>query len=164
MNIYQLTSEYLELLNLMEDPDADEQIIQDTLEAIGGEIEAKADGYAMVLRQMDADAKAIKAEEDRLYARRKSLENRSTYLKTALQTAMELTGKTKFKTALFSFNIQKNPASVAIDSEADVPAEYWIAQEPKLDKKGIIEFLKGLDGNDGCAWAHLTQSESLRIR
>ena len=164
MNIYDLTSEYLDLLEMLEDPDADEEIIRDTLEGLDGELEAKADGYAMILKNLEADAKAIKAEEDRLYSRRKSIENRMAYLKANLQTMMELTGKTKIKTALFSFGIQKNPASVVIDNETAVPEKFWIAQEPKLDRKGITDFLKGMNENDCCAWAHLEQSESLRIR
>lgn len=76
MTLYELTSDYMELLTMLEDPDADEEVIADTLEGLAGDIEAKADGYARVMRQMDADAVAIKAEEERLANRRRSLENR----------------------------------------------------------------------------------------
>lgn len=44
---------------------------------------------------------------------------------------MQLTGKTKFKTELFSFGIQKNPPAVVIDNEEDIPKEYYIPQDPK---------------------------------
>lgn len=164
MTLYELTSEYMELLAMLEDPDTDEAVILDTLEGVGGELEEKADGYARVMRQMDADAKAIKAEEERLYNRRKSLENRSAWLKSRLQNVMELTGKTKFKTELFSFGIQKSPASVVIDEQyiENIPAEYLIAQDPKIDRQKIKEDLKA--GKDLEGIAHLEQSESLRIR
>ena len=163
MTIFELTSEYLQLLEMLEDPDADEQLITDTLEAIDGEIEHKADNCARVLRQMDADAKAIKAEEERLYNRRKSLENRSDWLKHRLQTLMEITGKTKIKTEFFSFGIQKNPVSVFIDTdEANIPAQYLIQQAPKVDKTKLKEDLK--NGVDLEGIAHLEQTESLRIR
>ena len=161
MTLYELTSEYLDLLAMLEDPDVDEDLINDTLEGIDGELEAKADGYARVMRQMDADAKAIKAEEERLANRRKSLENRSAALKSRLQQMMELTGKTKFKTALYSFNIAKNPASVVIDDESKIPAEYWIAQDPKLNKSALKEMLST---GEICEYAHLEQGQSLRIR
>jgi hypothetical protein len=164
MTLYELTSEYMELLAMLEDPDTDETVILDTLEGVGGELEEKADGYARVMRQMDADAAAIKAEEERLHNRRKSLENRSAWLKSRLQNVMELTGKTKFKTELFSFGIQKNPASVVIDEQyiENIPAEYLIAQDPKIDRQKIKEDLKA--GKDLEGIAHLEQSESLRIR
>lgn len=165
MTLYELSSEYMELLAMMEDPDADMEVINDTLEAIGGELEAKADGYARVMRQMDADAKAIKAEEYRLYNRRKAIENRSEWLKSRLQEVMEVTGKTKFKTELFSFGIQKNPPKVVIDSPEKIPEGFLIPQEPKIDAAAIKESLKSAD--EAPIWdgiAHLEQSESLRIR
>ena len=161
MTIFELTSEYLQLLDMLEDPDMDEQTILDTLEGVGGELEEKADGYARVMRQMDADAKAIKTEEERLYNRRKSLENRSAWLKSRLQNVMELTGKTKFKTELFSFGIQKNPAKVVITDESRIGHDYLIPQPPKVDTKAIKDALNAGFCFD---WAHLEQSESLRIR
>lgn len=164
MTLYELTSEYLDLLAMLEDPDVDEDLINDTLEGIDGELEVKADGYARVMRQMDADAKAIKAEEERLANRRKSLENRSAALKSRLQQMMEITGKVKFKTELFSFGIQKNPAAVVMDEQyiENIPECYLIIQEPKIDKQKIKEDLKAGKDLDGIA--HLEQTESLRIR
>lgn len=165
MTLYELSSEYMELLAMMEDPEVDEEVIADTLEGIGGELELKADNYARAMRQMDADAKAIKAEEERLYARRKSLENRSTWLKQRLQDVMELTGKTKFKTELFSFGIQKNPPKVVIDDPSRIYQAYLIEQEPKIDTAAIKKALS--DPEEAALWdgiAHLEQSESLRIR
>ena len=164
MTLYELTSEYLELLAMLEDPDVDEELINDTLEALGGELEVKADGYARVMRQIDSDAKAIKTEEERLANRRKSLENRSAALKSRLQQMMEITGKVKFKTELFSFGIQKNPAAVVMDEQyiENIPECYLIIQEPKIDKQKIKEDLKA--GLDLEGIAHLEQTESLRIR
>ena len=73
---------------------------------------------------------------------------------------MQLTGKTKFKTELFSFGIQKNPSAVVIDNEEDIPKEYYIPQDPKPDRIAIKRFLK----DNEVSWAHLQQGESLRIR
>ena len=165
MTLYELTSEYTELLAMLEDPEMDEQVIADTLEGLSDEIEAKADGYARVIKQMDADSKAIKAEEERLYNRRKSLENRISYLKNRLQYAMELTGSTKIKTELFNIGIQKNPAKVVIDDPTKIPEGFLIPQDPKVDTAAIKESLKSED--EAPIWngiAHLEQGESLRIR
>ena len=163
--LYDLTGEWLDLYDMADDPDMDADVWFDTIEGIEGEIEDKADGYAKVIAQLNADAVAIKAEEDRLYSRRKTIENRINNMKSRLQAMMELTGKTKFKTPLFSFSVQKNPASVVIDNEALIPDAYWIPQEPKLDKAAIKEALKSED--EVPLWegvAHLAQTESLRIR
>lgn len=106
--LYELTGQFMQLWDQIDDQDIDDDVILDTLEGIDGEIEIKADGYAKVLTQIDATAAAIKEQETRLQTRRKTLENRAAYIKKNLQNAMEMTGKTKFKTDLFSFNIAKN--------------------------------------------------------
>lgn len=160
MTLYELTDEWQQLLELMEDPDVDDQVIADTLEAIGGEIEAKADGYAMVMAQLKADCEAIKFEETRLSCRRKVFENNIERMKKNLQNAMEMTGKTKFKTTLFSYNVQNNPASVVIDDATKIPAQFLIQQEPKIDKKSIKEFLS----ENTADFAHLENTKSLRIK
>lgn len=159
--LYELTSEYLQLLEMAEDPDVDLQTIADTMEAIGGEIEDKADGYARVMKQIEANAAGIKAEIDRLTARKTSMENNVKRMKESLQAAMEATGKKKFKTALFSFNIQKNPASLKIDDPEAVPESFLVPQPPKVDSAAIKDALKAGAVYD---FAHLEQGESLRIR
>ena len=159
--LYELTGEWLELYDMADDSDIDADTWFDTMEAVEGELEDNADGYAKVIAQLNADTLAIKGEEERLYNRRKTIENRIKYMKDRLQQMMELTGKTKFKTPLFSFGIQKNIPSVVIDDEAKVPKRFWIEQDPKLDKVAIKELLKG---GITCDYAHLEQSQSLRIR
>ena len=160
MTLYELTNDWLQLMTLLEEG-ADEDVINDTLEGLDYEIEQKADGYARVIRNMEADIAGLKTEIDRMTDRKKVLENNITRMKNNLQAAMELTGKTKFKTDLFSFGIQKNVPSVVILDGTKIPNQYLIAQEPKIDKRAIIADLK-----DGmvCDWAELSQTKSLRIR
>ena len=159
--LYELTGELLALQDMMGDPDVDEQTLSDTMGAIDMEFSDKADGYAMVDRNLAATEEGLKKEIDRLNARKKAIENNRKRLKDSLEQAMRAVGKTKFKTDLFSFGIQKNPASVNILDESKIPSEYLIAQEPKIDKKGIIAFVKEHGNTE---YAELTQSESLRIR
>ncbi|MBO6015346.1 MAG: siphovirus Gp157 family protein [Oscillospiraceae bacterium] len=161
MTLYELTGQYLELLTLAEDPDADEQAVSDTLEGLEGEIEEKADGYAKVIKTMQAEADAIKTEAARLQERARLLESRSDYLKNRLKYAMELTGKAKIKTTLFSFGIQKNPPSVVLETD-NIPEQFLIPQPPKVDKTAIKQAIT--DGHDLSGIAHLEQGTSLRIR
>lgn len=83
----------------------------DTLEGLEGEFEDKADNYAKIIRMLKGNAEIIQGEEARLYARRKTMENRIQRMKEMLQASMEFIGKTKFKTALFSFSVAKNGGS-----------------------------------------------------
>ncbi len=107
-NLYQLTSNYETVLNMLYDEEIDEQMILDTLEGIEGEIEDKADGYAKIIKELEAKKNARKEEAKRLTESAKVFENRVNTLKSNLFNAMKQTGKTKFATDLFSFNIAKN--------------------------------------------------------
>lgn len=161
MTIYELREQYKEVLDMAENPDIDPQAIADTLEMIGDEIEIKAESSAVILQELGADVEKIRAEEKRLSERRAKLENNIKIIKERLYDTMILTGKTKFKTALFSFGIQKNPAKLVVDDESLIPEEYYIPQPAKLDSKKLKEAIKA--GED-ISYAHLEQGESLRIR
>lgn len=161
MTLYELTDNYRNLLEMAQNPDIDEQAIKDTLEAIQGDIKEKADGYAKVIKELDGETDKLSAEIKRLTDRKNTIQNNIAYMKQSLKEAMTATGYLKFRTDLFSFNIQKNPPALVVDDEKAIPQEYLIPQEPKVDKKAIIDFLKG--GND-VPYAHIEQSEGVRIR
>ena len=72
--MYELTTEFKELLAMAGDPDIEPDAIADTLEAITGEIELKAENTAVIINELEAEAAKIKAEETRLADRRKALE------------------------------------------------------------------------------------------
>ena len=159
--LYELTSDWLTLLDILEDG-ADEEVIQDTLEGLDYEIEVKADGYAKLIRQLESDAAGLKTEIQRMTDRKKTLENNIKRLKDNLQKAMEITGKEKFKTDLFSFGIQNNPPSFRMDAKSvyDVPDDFLIYKEPEIDTVKAKKFLK----ENKAEWGHLEQGRSLRIR
>lgn len=160
--LYELTGQYAELLELMEDPDVPEEAVQDTLEGLSGEIEEKADNYAKVMRQLQGETEAIEKEEERLNDRRDMLMHRIAVMKQNLMTAMQVTGKTKFKTTLFSFGIRKaGQKKLVIDHEDTVPDKYWVQPPKVIDRKMLKE---DLTHGDMPGVAHLEQSEYLSIR
>lgn len=156
--LYELTGQFQQLLQMIEDGEYGYEDLADTFESIEGEIEYKADGYAKVIKEIEGNVATIKGEIDRLSSKKTVLENSIKTMKQTLEKAMIDIGKTKFKTELFSFGIQKNPARLIIDGQ--VPEEYLIPQDPKVDNSKIKELLKTQELD----YAHLEQSESLRIR
>jgi len=159
--LYELTDQMQQLLEMGADPDIDEQTFLDTFEGLEGEIEEKADGYAKVIAELEGDAEALYKEITRLTLKRKTIQNNIERMKRNLASSMVITGKKKFKTDLFSFAIQKNPPSLVIDDPKKVPQMFLIPQDPKIDTASIKEKLKAGEDLD---FAHLTQTESLRIR
>ena len=162
-SIYELTEDYMNLLAMAEDPDIDEQAFMDTLEGIEGALEDKADGYAKVMKQLEANADGLETEIKRLQERKSLMAKNVDRMKSTLQKMMETTGKEKFKTELFSFNIQNNPPSLVLDSEdiEVIPMEYLVPQDPKIDKTKIKADIKA--GKE-ITFAHMVTGRSLRIK
>lgn len=160
MKLYELAQNYLNLQELLENPEVPKELILESLGEVDGEIEEKAENIAKLIKTVDLEIKAIKEEETRLSNNRKAMENKSKALKDYLEGAMISTGKTKFKGNLFSFNIQKNAPSVDVIDENLIPKEF-IELEPKVKKKEILAALKNGEVIEG---VKLKQTESLRIR
>lgn len=154
--LYELTELYTNLLDL----DLEDEQVQEALEDIDEKIEVKADNIAKLIKGLEGQKDICKAEEERIYKRRKSIENRIENLKEYLKTTMIATDKRKFKTDLFSFNIQKNRASIKILDEEKVPEEYVEYDRKVLKDKLKKAIAEGLEVD----YAELTQTESLRVR
>ena len=163
-NLYEITQDYLQILSMMEDPELDPQTLADTMEAVEGELEIKAENYAKVMKNLEADVAGIKAEIERLSERKKTIENNIKNMKSALQMAMETTGKTKFKTELFSFGIRKNAPSVIMDEPyiENVPERFLKYSEPTINRTAIKEAIQSGENLEGLA--HLEQTESIIIK
>lgn len=162
--LYELTNEFIELLDMLQDPEIEEQIVLDTLEGIDFELELKADGYAKVIKELEGSIEIIKAEQTRLAKKKSTMEANIARLKSNLQDAMVKTGKTKFKTDLFSFNIQKNggkpPVILDVKDTSELPDELVrIKEEPD------VEAIRKLIDAGECKYAHYGErGESLRIK
>ena len=158
--LYEIAAEYMTLLDMAEE--IDEEVFKDTLEGIEGELEIKADNYAKVITELENRAEGLDKESKRLAERKKVIENNIKRIKDSLQGAMIATGKTRFKTDLFNFGIQKNKPRLVLDKGLeDIPMDYYIFQDPIADKDKITQELK--EGKE-LDFAHLEQGESLRIR
>ena len=157
MNLYELSQNYL----AVQDMDLEPETLKDTLDSIAETFEDKAENIAKLIRNLEADKKAFDEEEKRFKDKKQTADNRIKSLKLYLEDNMRLTGKTKFKTGVFSFAIQNNPPSVEVFDEALIPKQFLIAQPVKIDRAGIKELLKAGEEVPG---AELKHSSGLRIR
>ncbi|MDU1421954.1 siphovirus Gp157 family protein [Clostridium sporogenes] len=158
--LYELTQNYKNLLDLVDNPEVPVEMLKESLDNIGEEINIKLENVAKVIKSIEVDAKGLKEEEKRLADRRKTLENRIVNLKEYAENSMRVTGVTKIKGKVFILGIQKNAPSVEITEEESIPEEYF-AIEKKLVKKDILAALKEGIEIPGAA---IKQTESLRIR
>ncbi|EEM68451.1 MULTISPECIES: siphovirus Gp157 family protein [Bacillus cereus group] len=160
MNLYTLAINYKQVQEMIEDG-ADYEVIKDTLEAIQEGIQDKAQNVALLVKNINADVEAIKTEEKRLSERRKALENKSTKLKDYLKEQMEFCGIERIKSTIVSIGIQKNPPTLNIADNADIPEEYYRQREPEIDKRKLMQDVKEGFEFDGVA---ISQTTGVRIR
>ena len=163
MKLYQLTENYQNLWDLVEDETIDLSIVETALKTVEGAIQEKAQNLAVFIKSLGADIEVIKAEEKRLADRRKALENRQAGIKNYLQSQLEMAKLGKIKTAVITVSIQNNPPAVQIIDEAIIPAQYKtiVPQTFTIDKKSIADDIKKGISVPG---AESTQGRSLRIR
>ncbi len=167
MTLYEISEEYQRLYEMLEDIDADDEAVTDTIDSLNGEFEDKADNYGIVIQQMGIDADAIDKEIARLTEKKKHINNSIDRMKACLKNAMELTGNTKFKTEHFSFNIAKNGGKLPIVYDCDVqdlPDGYY-KTEKKPDTEAIRNALDNPDFEDLTLPFHYGErGTNLRIR
>lgn len=147
--LFEIAANYRDMAAKLADLDLDETTIADTLEAEGGELQEKAQNVGFVVRNIEASAAAIKDAEAQMAARRKALENRAARLRAYLLDSMTMAGVDKIESPYFAIAIRKNPPSVEVLDEAQVPAGYFTSPPPPppvLDRKLILAALKeGVD-------------------
>lgn len=161
MKLYELSHNYQNLLELMDNEDIPQDEITKALNGLEGEFNLKAENIAKLMKSMEADTKGLKDEEKRLSNRRKTLENRVISLKAYLSDSMKAIGKDKIKGDIFTLSFGKCPPSAYISDIALIGKRYFNKQEPILDKKMVLAELKyGIE----IPGAELKQESSLRIK
>lgn len=160
-SLYEIIGNWKQISDMLYEEEIDEECLKDTLEAIEGEFEDKADNYAKIIKNLLAAANAKENEIKELQKKKEAEENRAKLLKKMLYEAMKEMNKPKFKTELFSFNIQKNGGKQALTIDGEVPDTYTkVVVENDTDK-----IRQALENGEKLTFAHLEpRGESLRIK
>ena len=142
--LYELDSKIAELLETgfeMSCIDAETGEIDETqlavyLEQLQLDRKTKIDNIAVYVKNLEAEAVAIKAEEKKLKERREAKERKAERLKNYIKTSMMLQGETKFESARVSMAL-RNSKAVVVD-ESKLESVYFINKiVQSVDKKAI---------------------------
>lgn len=148
------------------DQETGEILDPEKLDALQMEREQKLEGVALWIKDLKAEAEAVKAEADKLTARKKAVENKIEGLKQWLLYAL---GGEKLKTARCNV-YQTHSQRVAVEDEAELisflqtleePAKFLRFKDPELKKDDIKKALK--DGFE-IPGAALEETEGLVIK
>ena len=154
MTLYELTDQYRWLQTMVEDPELDEEVLADALNDINGDYNEKIDGYCRIVKNLEADAEALKKEAKRLSERQKSIESRVAWLKARMYESMKAVGVSEAGKVLHA-KVQKNGGVLplkfkegfgAMDApEAFRRVEYSFdtqAIRDALDAGGVLDFVE----------------------
>ena len=147
MKLYEIAADYQKFLEAVESGEIPEIAINDTLESIQSLLEEKADNIACIIKNMAAEAEAIKAEEQSLAERRKAKERQIDYLKSYLSDALLKSGCPKIETARNKITFRKSEV-VSIENEKEFIEwaeknndEYLTYKSPTINKTAIKKAL-----------------------
>lgn len=165
MKLYEIANEYLSFMEAIENEEIPEEAIADTLEAIEGEIEIKADNIACILKSLEAEATALKSEETKLAERRKAKERTYDRLKQYLSDTLQTIGLYKMESARNKISFRKSEAVEIADGFVEWAKEnrddLLTYAQPKANLTAIKKLLK--DGEE-VAGAQLITKQNIQIK
>lgn len=162
MNLYEMTDQYANLLEMVEENPYSESLLE-MLEGMSGKWDDKVDAVLSFRNSYRADAKALREEAKRLEDRARSAENQANNLEIMVGIALEKIGVDKMKTLKFTTWMQLNPPALQVGDEKQIPPYYFIPQPGRLDRDKLKEDIKnGVYNRPEIAKLH--QTKSLRVR
>jgi hypothetical protein len=162
MRLYEIADRYSFLLNDLYDHETGvvNEATLARLNDLSDSMETKAINITMLFKELEATADAIEKERQAMQKREKALKNQIASLKDYLRSNMERCEINKIECPQFVIALQKNPCSVEITNEDEVPKEYTKVSID-LDIAKIKDELKNGVVIPG---ARLVQGSSVRIR
>lgn len=161
LSLYEITNAFPVLMENEEITEEDKNKVKEELTLLLQQKSQNIIGYA---RNIELTIEAMKNEEKRISEKRKMLENRVIKFKEYVKECMEKNGITKIETGLGNLTIAKNPISVEVVNEEEIPSEYKTEiVAVKVDKTKIKNNFKET-GEIPNGVNILTNNTSLRIK
>ena len=160
--LYEIDQEILDCVDM----ETGEILDVEKLDALQMERERKLEGVALWIKDMKAEAAAVKEEADKLTARKKALENKMDGLKTWLLMAL---GGEKLSTPRCKVYQTHNQRVVIDDEKALIDMflsspsgeKFLRMKDPEIDKTALKDSMK--QGYE-FEFAHLEETESVVIK
>lgn len=130
------------LANLRREGEADDaELVADAIEGQTSLLEAIAAALDEI-DECDVIEKGCKAKSDEYSTRAANAKARRERIRAAIEQAMVLTEQPSLRLASATVSVARRPPGLVIANEADIPARFWDAQPPTLDKKALLAALK----------------------
>jgi hypothetical protein len=133
MKLYELTAEYAALADAVDTGDD----LDARLAALEGAIERKVGGVVRVIRSLEAEVEALRAEERRLADRRHARERAAERLRAYLRDCLAGAGLSRVRSDVATVTLVPPSERVVVDDEAAVPDE-WCRVRREVDKSRVL--------------------------
>ena len=153
-SLFDLAGEYKELYAMLTEAEEDEQqTVEDTLEAVIGEIEVKAEGYVCLLNRLDMELSACKKHRDEWARAYTVRENAIKRLKQRAADAMMQMGKTELSAGDNVIKLKNNGGKAPLVFDKEIPQSYMkVILEPDKEK-----IRKDLEQGEELDFAHIAE-------
>jgi hypothetical protein len=156
-------TQYQKLKALLLQEESDPQAILDTLEG-----ETNLHEALLVVAESALDdeamAEAISNRVEALQARKSRVENTAEHKRGLIIMAMERAGIQQVKGPAATLATRPLKGKAVIKDESAIPARFWKAQDPKLDKKALNEAIENGEAVEGVERSNGGISLTIRVK
>ena len=161
MNLYEIDSRIMEAFESAVDMETGEIVDGEAykhFDDLQMQFDKKVEGILLWIKDLNAEAEALKKEKQAFEARQKAAENKVTSLKNYVSGALK--GE-KFKTDRVAVSYRKSTSVELTGDIYSVPEDYLRYKEPEIRKDKIKEAIKAGAGIPG---VQLVEKISMQIR
>ena len=154
MKLYEITESVKQLQAMADSGELSEEDIEDTLEALEGEFELKAESVLKVRQSMLAKVVVIEKEIERLMELKKAPENSAGHLGDYIKNNMISLNKDKLDLGIFRVTLKKPSVKLGSVDESKLPDTFFnvIPEQRKLDRSSLLRAAKSehIEGVELC--------------
>lgn len=140
MSLYTITEEMQALSEMLEAGEMSEEELQDTIEAVTLEWDAKVDDIISVIKNMEAEAEDIRDEEKKLAERRRKKERAAERIRAYLTNSMLRLGRTWYDSPRHEVSFRRSSRIRITDEGALI--EWAKINAPSIFKEQAPEISK----------------------
>jgi hypothetical protein len=143
LSLYNITDKFIEIMDKVQDGEITEEEYNELGQELAVALQNKSIGIIGYIQNKEALIDAVDTQIKRLQELKKAESNSIDKFKQYVKENMEKLGIQKLETEIGKISITKNPLSVEIQNEDEIPADF--KQEvvtTKIDKTAIKNYFK----------------------
>jgi predicted nuclease with TOPRIM domain len=143
MRLYEISSEFQKIVDLIENCDEMSPELIDQLNAVSENASAKVINVAAFIKNLEAEAKSMEDYIKNMQDRQGKIEKKIANLKDYLKYNMDILKLTKVESPELDVQLRANSFSLELFDQSAIPKEYIKVKETvSISKQDIIKDLK----------------------